>query len=280
MQNSSFIMNKAVDWSLLSYSFNIPVSLQTLFYKIYGAELLKGDQKKIKVIRNGEEFEAKLINQNFDENKFEGHTDLLQIRYNQNSPIRKKLCQIYSGSYSFISKAKKQQTNKRKPIIVPENIREYIYLYYSVINKAFTIECLAASEKIPELYNVISEEIFEYSNLNKLFDTDATIIQKEKLVKIRKLDISIAKSLKELYGFRCQVTGDLIGEEYGDSVVEAHHIDHFVNSYNNDASNIIIINPTFHRIIHRNNPRFNRKTLSFEFENGVKEKIILNKHLS
>ena len=58
MQNSSFIMNKAVDWSLLSYGFNIPVSLQTLFYKIYGAELLKGDQKKIKVIINGEEFEA------------------------------------------------------------------------------------------------------------------------------------------------------------------------------------------------------------------------------
>jgi len=46
------------------------------------------------------------------------------------------------------------------------------------------------------------------------------------------------------------MTGFPVGDEYGCSVVEAHHIDFFVNSQNNDASNIIILSPNFHRIVH------------------------------
>ena len=34
-------------------------------------------------------------------------------------------------------------------------------------------------------------------------------------------------------------------------VFEAHHIEYFTKSLNNDTSNIIIVNPSFHRIIHQ-----------------------------
>jgi hypothetical protein len=61
--------------------------------------------------------------------------------------------------------------------------------------------------------------------------------------------------------------------------VEAHHIEYFTQSLNNDTQNIIILSPTFHRIVHRYNPRFDRDRLCFEFANGVREAVRLDRHL-
>ena len=71
----------------------------------------------------------------------------------------------------------------------------------------------------------------------------------------------------------------MIDGEYGDSVVEAHHIDYFTRSQNNDSTNIIIISPNYHRIIHKNNPKFNRKKFQFEFANGEVLRLKLYEHL-
>ena len=90
----------------------------------------------------------------------------------------------------------------------------------------------------------------------------------------------VGDSLKRLYDYRCQVTGERIGEAYGNEcIVEAHHIEYFTQSLNNDTQNIIILSPTFHRIVHHYNPRFNRQTLCFEFANGVREGLKLDRHL-
>ena len=59
----------------------------------------------------------------------------------------------------------------------------------------------------------------------------------------------------------------------------SHHIDYFTRSQNNDSTNIIIISPNYHRIIHKNNPRFNRKKFQFEFENGEVLRLKLYEHL-
>jgi len=63
------------------------------------------------------------------------------------------------------------------------------------------------------------------------------------------------------------------------TLVEAHHIDYFTTSQNNDTTNIIIISPNYHRIIHKNNPVFNRKKFQFEFPNGELLKMKLYDHL-
>ena len=97
--------------------------------------------------------------------------------------------------------------------------------------------------------------------------------------KVRKLDKSIGDTLKKFYDYRCQLTGERIGEPYSARVVEAHHIVPFTESLNNDASNIIIVNPTFHRIIHKAKPEFDNATFSFKFPNGVVEKLKLTDHL-
>jgi predicted restriction endonuclease len=98
-------------------------------------------------------------------------------------------------------------------------------------------------------------------------------------VRIRKLNRKIGENLKLLYGYRCQICGRLIGEEYGSHIAEAHHIDYFVNSLNNDANNQMILCPNHHSIIHDVNPVFDRKRLIYIYKNGLEEKLMLNQHL-
>ena len=95
----------------------------------------------------------------------------------------------------------------------------------------------------------------------------------------RKIDRSIIKMLKEHYGYRDEITGEKIGSEYGESAVEAHHIDYFTTSQNNDTTNILILSPNYHRIIHKNNPVFKRKKFQFEFLNGEILGLKLYDHL-
>ena len=48
---------------------------------------------------------------------------------------------------------------------------------------------------------------------------------------------------------------------------------------NDNSTSIIIISPNYHRIIHKNNPRFNRRKFQFEFENGEVLRLKLYEHL-
>ena len=62
-------------------------------------------------------------------------------------------------------------------------------------------------------------------------------------------------------------------------VVEAHHIDYFITSLNNDADNQMIVCPNHHSIIHDVNPRYDRKHKLFIYDNGAEQRLVLNYHL-
>ena len=44
-----------------------------------------GETRNIKVIIEGVEYDAQLKNQGFDRNKYDGHVEVVQIRYNMTS---------------------------------------------------------------------------------------------------------------------------------------------------------------------------------------------------
>ena len=136
-------------------------------------------------------------------------------------------------------------------------------------------------QKLASTLSTIPEEVYESTDDDKFFmaDRKASIEEKERLVKYRKIDRSIIEMLKKYYDYCDEISGEKIGCEYGDSVVEAHHIDYFTRSQNNDSTNIIIISPNYHRIIHKNNPIFNRKKFQFEFANGGVLRLKLYDHL-
>jgi hypothetical protein len=62
-------------------------------------------------------------------------------------------------------------------------------------------------------------------------------------------------------------------------VSEAHHIDYFVKSMNNDPSNIVILCPDHHRIVHKAKAVFNFDLHQFEYENAKVDRLMLNLHL-
>lgn len=277
-----FILKKKIDWSLLTAGLTIPVEFQPIIQQLKGGVVEKGMTRTIKILIDQDVFEAKLTNVNFDRKKYQSHSDLLQIRYTDNSPIARRLQNIFSESFLFLKFAKQLPENKHKQIKLPNDVNEYIALSSTDLADTFIVDYYT-SEDNKVAYNEIldkTEYEFELSNFEPIYDDNASIVETSCIKRVRKLNSSIAETLKQLYDYRCQITGERIGNEFGCSVVEAHHIEYFTKSLNNDTSNIIIVNPSFHRIIHQASPIFDRKTLSFVFPNGVIEKVKLDKHLN
>ena len=278
-----FIMQKTVDWSLLNDGMTIPVSACALLKAWDESILTHGAGKVIKVLIDGEFYEAKLKNQNFEQSNWVGHKDVIQIRYGRQSDLAVKLRAVFKKSFDYLFAQKQLLGKNKRQIPLPNDIHEYIRLYLTPSSDVLCMECCANTDyqQLAATLSTIPEEVYEVSDDDKFFlaDKSATIEEKERLVKYRKIDRNIIRMLKEFYGYRDEISGEKIGDEYGDSVVEAHHIDYFTKSQNNDSTNIIIISPNYHRIIHKNNPHFNRKRFLFEFQNGEVLRLKLYEHL-
>ena len=278
-----FIMQKTVDWSLLNDGMTIPVSACALLKAWDESILIHGAGKDIKVLVDGEFYDAKLKNQNFEQSNWAGHKDVIQIRYGRQSALAKKLRAVFKKSYDYLFAQKQLLGKSKRQILLPNDIHEYMRLYLTTSSDVLCMECCADAEyqQLAHTLSVIPEEVYEQSDDEQFFmaDKTASIEEKQRLVKYRRIDRSIILTLKRFYDYRDEISGEKIGDEYGDSVVEAHHIDYFTRSQNNDSTNIIIISPNYHRIIHKNNPRFNRRKFQFEFENGEVLRLKLYEHL-
>ena len=281
--DSNFIMQKTVDWSLLNDGMTIPISVCSIFKAWDESILTHGYIKDIKILIDGELFNARLKNQNFVQSNWAGHKDIIQIRYSRQSSLAIKLRAVFQKSYEYLFAQKQINGKNKRQIPLPNDIQESIRLYLTSSKDVLCMECCSSSDyqQLANTLKNIPEEVYEASNDELFFmaDKSASIEEKQQLVKYRKIDRSIILSLKKFYDYRDEISGEKIGDEYGDSVVEAHHIDYFTRSQNNDSTNIIIISPNYHRIIHKNNPYFNRKKYQFEFSNGEILKLKLFDHL-
>jgi len=278
----NFIMRKRVDWSLLNEGMTIPVSVCALLKRWDNNILTHGHTMSIKVCIDGQQYDAILKNQNFEQANWPGHNDVIQIRYSKNSPLAKKLREVFYKTYDYLFN-QRVVLGRRGRVPLPDDLNEYIRLYLVDSLNLIYFECCSNQdyEQLASTLSEIPEEIYEANDDDKFFieDKTASIVEKQLLVKYRKMDRSIILMLKKFYDYRDEISGEKIGAEYGGSVVEAHHIDYFTQSQNNDSTNIIIISPNYHRIIHKNNPHFNRNLFQFEFPNGEVLPLKLYDHL-
>jgi predicted restriction endonuclease len=229
---------------------------------------------------DGDFYDAQLKNIAFDQDTWEGHADIIQFRYTPQSPISKKLRQIFSSTNQYIQhKRANRQSGDKKHIKIPDELQEFIYINATAQSNVFALDYVTCNEEQALRHDIksIPEDVFEALSIDSLKDENTGFSAAVR--KVRKLDKSIGDTLKKFYDYRCQLTGEKIGDQYNAHVVEAHHIVPFTESLNNDASNIIIVNPTFHRIIHKAKPEFDNATFSFKFPNGVVEKLKLTDHL-
>ena len=276
-----FILKKNVDWSLLTDGFNIPIEFQPLVHESYSGYIEPGVKRQIKIMIGSECFEARLTNIDFNRERFAGHGDLLQVRYAKGSLLARRLQEIFRESYNYILAQRELNPNIHQRIVVPEDISEYVSLSSTDSPGVFILDCYPALDNrlLRSDLSQISEVEYESGMFEPMFDNNARIVEVNRVQRVRMLNRSIAESLKVLYDYRCQITGEKVGDRYNCHVIEAHHIKYFTQSLNNDASNIIILNPSFHRIINQASPRFDCEQLAFVFPNGVVEKVKINKHL-
>ena len=284
MQPNFYIYKKEVDWSVLQQGFTIPVSIQVAFRQLIKDSLPRGTTKNVNLIFDNQTYDAKLVNQNFDEQKYPTHKDIIQFRYEPSSPIANKMREIFSSSYNYFSEFKASdvlQEYRKRSIPISEDQKEYLAIYTTQFEDAFLLENFTVQDnrKVEKEVESFDEDEFEMAVNYEQKDLTARIERKPQLVKIRKLDKSICDNLKLLYKHRCQITGENFCEHHGVSVVEAHHIDYFTKSLNNNSDNILVVSPNYHRLIHKLNPIFDRKNLAFIFPNGLREAIKTNLHL-
>lgn len=287
MSNSNFhtfSYSKKVDFSVLGGGgFTIPTYLVPLLWDAIGKRLEHGERTKVCIRVDEKVFEVQLINQAFDRNKYTTHPDVVQIRYSPSGELSQYLRTIFHKSYSYIISEKEKRIGKTQ-VKVPVKLAEEIVFSTTSIDNEFRLDCMPLEVKSAVTTQLRKYEELQFENLadsmiENISDQFASIFEKSGIVRYRKINHEINTTLKTLYDYRCQITGEQIGEKYNANVVESHHIEYFTKSLNNDSSNIIIINSSFHRIIHQCNPVFNTNELQFEFPNGVIEKLKLNKHL-
>ena len=173
-----------------------------------------------------------------------------------------------------------ENIDRKFTIRIPEEHQEFLALSTTDLPNVFVADCVTTAVKAEVKTKVCMMSELDFETFEPREDKSAGIKQVTRLQKVRQLDRSIGDSLKLLYDYRCQMTGEKVGDEYNALVVEAHHIIPFTESMNNDTSNIIILSPSYHRIIHKAKPVFDRPSLSFHFPNGLVEKVKIDKHLN
>lgn len=278
------IYSKKVDKSVLCDGFTIKTCLLEAFMNLAG-KLDIGKSKSIKLLLGGEIYEGiTLKNQNFDRNRYPDHPEMYQVRYGANSKFSKALREIYSDVWAFINyqlieNAKLAKEDGRRRIIkIPNELERTIAFYTTELPDVWSVETFGANEYAELQRSLIEskESEIDYERT----DETASVNIHTRNVKLRVLDKAVGENLKLLYKHRCQVCGMAVGERYGNNpIVDAHHINPFTVSFNNDYDNIMVLCPNHHRIIHANHGEFQRKLKEVWYPNGYHEQLKLNIHL-
>jgi len=279
MLEGSYIYKKEIDWSALHQGISIPLTIQEVFIDFTNKLIQRGKTVQIKILLYSNTYSANLVNQKFDEQKYPTHKDILQIRYSPESDLARNLRSIFAASYSYLKKHRERQEGQYSRITVPKNKKEYLAIYATKYPATFLFDCITYEEN-----NAFEKEIkllheVEYENIINLSDPTSGYYYSNRINKIRKLNSAIGNSLKALYENRCQICGHNVSARYGASIVEAHHIVPYTVSLNNNPDNILILCPNHHVIIHKTNPSFDWKRLSYHYNNGLEEQLSLNRHL-
>jgi len=274
----AFICSHAVDRSLLREGFTFPLQMLHGFKSWFGS-LGVGESRQLTIRFEGVDYPVRLGNRKFDRVKWPTHPEMYQMRYNPNGAFAHALKEKFAATHRFITEELARNPNLGKGhIVIPADQREQILFYRTEDPFVWTAEVQTAAETkaAAEQAEDLDETLFESCDWT---DRDAGVVLKPAMVKVRRLDRTIGENLKLVYGHCCQVCGEQVAAPYDARVDEVHHIDPFVKSFNNDVTNLMVLCPNHHRIIHATHAEFQRKHLSFKYPNGRTEPLTLNRHL-
>ncbi|MBR1806648.1 MAG: hypothetical protein IJ774_09740 [Selenomonadaceae bacterium] len=242
----NFLLTKEITESLFNRGFAVPVAAQEILsLSLSGGRLRHGEKRTIKIFLGGEPFDATLTSVDFDIKKNLTHKDMWQIVWSKNSPVAKKIREVFTA-------------------------QKFFTLHATDMKDVFCLETNAACDELT-LENLL--------DLSTLTDAQAQLVERFGLTKYRKVNREVGERLKREYRYRCQICGLDVGLFFGAQVCDCHHINYFSVSLDNAASNLLIVCPNHHRIIHAAQPTFDRERKLFRYPNGLEEVLRLNSHL-
>ena len=89
----------------------------------------------------------------------------------------------------------------------------------------------------------------------------------------------LAEELKSYYDFRCQICGQDFRPRYDVRVADTHHIQYLSEGGRDLSTNIIVVCPNHHRVIHATHANFDPTSTTYQYPNGLQERLILPDHL-
>ena len=127
-----------------------------------------------------------------------------------------------------------------------------------------------------DLTDKMDEE--EIERLANMVDSSARLVYRLQTGAERFYNRSIIIQLKNLYRGCCQICGLNPVSDFETNICEAHHIDFFSDSQNNNADNIIILCPNHHRLIHKLKLKYDSENMAF-YNDGKTLQVKLDFHL-
>lgn len=180
MGKAVFIMTRPVNWSLLMAGFNIPIEFQDLVSSIIDVKE-RGESREIRIKIGNCIFDTILYNVGFSK-KFRGHNDIMQVKYTSKSELARCLQSVFKISFDYVIKEKAKQVNRRKHIVIPDELLETFDFIYTGESNLFEIVChpnvdveLHDESKLNTSYNENKEPIFKLSEPHKQLENDFTL---------------------------------------------------------------------------------------------------------
>ena len=147
--NTMFLYQKLIDRSTLRQGFQIPVEFHHLLKAMPGGMPLYGETRNVKVVIDGVGYDAQLKNQGFDRNKYEGHADVIQIRYSEGSALVKRLREVFCSTWNYVENIKNLpgNINRKFTIRIPEEYQEFLALSTTDLPDVFVADCITTAVK-------------------------------------------------------------------------------------------------------------------------------------
>ena len=145
MPGPSFVFRKPVDWSLLLEGVSIPQEMHAYFLPFQGRLLQRGESKAVRVFLGGKVYSAQVTNVGFK--GYAGHSDVVQIRYQNNGELDRALQACFSESYTFLLEARShRQKGDKTHLRLPEGREDTLNIYPTTDETVYLFEPCPAGE--------------------------------------------------------------------------------------------------------------------------------------
>ena len=292
------VMRKQVDWSLLQSGWTIPVDLHhRVMAENEGRHMNPGDKRSVVLLIGGHPFSAVLA----CVRRPQGPPHILQVRYDRNHDLRQVLSTVFWTSRTWLEL---ERTRLRRELgldakifaEVPPSSAEFVEWRSTGVPFCYQVDLIPCRLRVTDRVVPIlaglgeshveavlqedSEERFAnwlraIQSLAQAEDTDAV-----RFLQYGRRYVSLARHLLgQLYGQTCQLCGGKTHRSIGDMVNITHHISPVTTSMDNRVSNLILICPTHHAMLHAADFTFEQAQLRFASPRAGILEIAANRHL-